>query len=49
VGHSHSELLGELEVNTLVGCVSIGVGANQTKSNDESLREQTAELGEEGD
>ena len=47
VGHAHGEFLGVGEVDTLVGCVSVGLGAQETQSHDESVGVETAKLGEE--
>ena len=49
VGHSASELFGVGKIDALVGSVGVSVGTDQTKCDDEGLRVQATELGEEGD
>jgi hypothetical protein len=47
VGHAHSEALGVGKVDGLIGGMSVGLGSEETESNDEGVGVETTELGEE--
>lgn len=47
VGHALGQALGVSQVDALVGGVSVGLWSQKTQGNDESVRVETTELGEE--